>query len=230
MALFPDYVRVFNSLECLERDFGIRFTGMGLYDLSGSTIMIVGVDEQGRIVIKGKTGVFKVYVWNCNFEDTIFGHNVPFRDGSKKSEHQQRVEEFMALAGQEVPCNSTVPDNSVRMLQARLIFEECRETIRALGFDCKITGSGLKDFDIVPTGDCDVVGVLDGCADIAVVVTGTLSSFGVGDLAVQDIVDKKNLEKFSGDGHRDSVTGKWIKPTGFVGPETALEKLWKNNI
>ncbi|RME85522.1 MAG: hypothetical protein D6785_04320, partial [Planctomycetota bacterium] len=51
-----------------------------------------------------------------------------------KSPHQKRVEEFMRLAGQEIPEVPTLPDEKTRLLRSKLILEEALETIHALGF------------------------------------------------------------------------------------------------
>ena len=50
----------------------------------------------------------------------------------QRSEHQQRVDEFMRLAKQNLPAVPTEPSEEVRLLRAKLIFEEAVETIRAL--------------------------------------------------------------------------------------------------
>jgi hypothetical protein len=51
-----------------------------------------------------------------------------------KTPHQQLVEAFMAKAGQAVPDRPTADvDKEVRLLRAKLIFEEALETIEALG-------------------------------------------------------------------------------------------------
>ena len=52
-----------------------------------------------------------------------------------KSDHQLSVEEFMRNALQDVPDDPALPNEVVRLLRARLIFEEAKETIAALGFE-----------------------------------------------------------------------------------------------
>lgn len=46
-----------------------------------------------------------------------------------RSEHQQRIDEFMVKAGQMVPFARTQPDEATRILRAKLILEEAFETI-----------------------------------------------------------------------------------------------------
>jgi predicted HAD superfamily Cof-like phosphohydrolase len=68
--------------------------------------------------------------------------------------------------------------------------------------------------------DCmtpDLLQVIDGCCDIKVVTTGTLSAFGVHDSPFQQEVDRTNLAKFGPGGHRRD-DGKWIKPPDWQPP------------
>ncbi len=132
-----------------------------------------------------------------------------------RSEHQQRVEEFMRLAGQELPGEPVVPDAATRELRARLILEEALETVAALGFDATGNRAG---WELTPSGqEPDLVEIIDGCCDIKVVTTGTLSACGIPDRDFQQEVDENNLKKF-GPGHRIRADGKLIKPPGFQGP------------
>lgn len=136
----------------------------------------------------------------------------------EKSEHQQRVEMFMAKAGQNVPPKPTIPDEATCRLRAKLILEEALETIEALGFQVV-----LKPFDGdieigSKTHEPDLEQVVDGCADIRVVTTGTLSAFGVADEALTLEVDNNNLSKFGPGGHRRE-DGKWVKPQTWTPPK-----------
>lgn len=132
-----------------------------------------------------------------------------------KSAHQDRVEEFMRLAGQDVPSKPTIPDAETRLLRAKLIFEEAIETIEALGF-AVIHQGGETTFDDVYGPN--MVEVADGCADIKVVTTGTLSAFGLPDVELQKMIDEANLRKFGPGGHRRD-DGKWIKPPDWKAPD-----------
>lgn len=139
-----------------------------------------------------------------------------------KTEHQQRVEEFMKLAGQEVPARITVPSEEVRRLRAKLILEEALETVEALGFH----HVGVKDTTVddylsnCQSVEPDLVEVIDGCSDLKVVTTGTLSAFGVPDLIFQCEVDNNNLAKFGPGGYRRE-DGKWMKPVDHKPPKIA---------
>lgn len=138
-----------------------------------------------------------------------------------RSAHQQRVDEFMRLAGQELPTVPTVPSDEVRLLRAKLIFEEAMETIKALGVsivDEMNYAPLLDELQFKITGPMDIVEVVDGCCDTIVVTTGTLSAIGVSDEAMQRAIDESNLAKFGPGGYRRD-DGKWIKPPDHKAPD-----------
>lgn len=146
----------------------------------------------------------------------------------RKSHHQRRVEEFMLRAEQVVPTQIIIPNEDVRRLRAKLILEEALETVDALGFvarvhprdrahimvPVKMENMTLSDHRHGP----DLELICDGCADIKVVTTGTLSAFGAPDEVIQEEVDAANLQKFSKGGHRRE-DGKWIKPADWTPPD-----------
>lgn len=127
-----------------------------------------------------------------------------------KTEHQQRVEEFMVKAKQEIPDRPTLPDEKTRRLRAKLILEEALETVRELGFHLVV--SGMHDDETIDLTDKETFrkhvfpettqagpsleGIADGCCDIIVVTSGTLSACGIADDSVQREVDCNNLRKF----------------------------------
>lgn len=143
-----------------------------------------------------------------------------------RSMHQNRIEEFMQRAGQELPSSPTIPSEKTRLLRAKLIFEECLETIKALGVEVYhdnplsarcITNHGEFEFQI-GSNPCDMIEVADGCADISVVTIGTLSAFGISDLNLFEQVDASNLAKFApGCYKRDD--GKLMKPPDWKKPD-----------
>lgn len=139
-----------------------------------------------------------------------------------KSPHQQRVEQFMRKAGQDLPEKPVMPPANVRIARARLIMEEALETIEALGFVPAVSGVAISNklinFTEVFVRDPNLAKAIDGCCDLIVVATGTLSAMGCPDTPFQEEVDAANLRKFSGDAHLDE-NGKWVKPTGFKGPD-----------
>lgn len=139
-----------------------------------------------------------------------------------KSEHQLRVENFMLRAQQQVPISPEIPSEKIRYLRARLILEEAKETVEALGFICEYSFMSPSADDPRRAKPISLIEIADGCCDLIVVTTGTLSSCGLSDTRLQEIVDTDNLKKFK-PGYSLSSEGKLIKPPTHVGPTSALE-------
>jgi predicted HAD superfamily Cof-like phosphohydrolase len=137
-----------------------------------------------------------------------------------RTQHQLRINEFMRLAGQELPDKPCVPSFEVRKLRARLILEEALETIHALGFQV------LDGMHIAPSGEPNLIEIIDGCCDVSVVTIGTLSACGIPDGVFLNEVDQSNLRKF-GPGGRRREDGKWLKSSDWVPPDIAgiLERI-----
>lgn len=142
------------------------------------------------------------------------------------TKHFTRVRTFMQKAGQSTPATPEIPDESTRILRAKLILEEALETVEALGVRVKVdandAGHVVLDrndgITFEAEGDVDLEGVVDGCADISVVTIGTLIAFGVDDEPVLEEVDGANLRKFApGSYVRDD--GKWMKPPDWRPPD-----------
>lgn len=152
------------------------------------------------------------------------------KNNENRSEHQLAVDEFMTRAGQHLPDKPTIPDAATRILRAKLIMEEALETIEAMGVFCYAQddsyGCPLEfdhlEFEEDEGKEVDIVGVVDGCCDIAVVTTGTLSAFGISNINPQRLVDESNLAKF-GEGGYCREDGKWIKPPNWQAPDLAGE-------
>jgi len=131
-----------------------------------------------------------------------------------RTHFQQRVDEFMRKAGQELPSSPVVPDLETRQLRATLIMEEVLETVRALGFSVTVTDEmggplvELKD-EFYPS----MKEIADGCCDVLVVTLGTLSACGMNDESLMTEVCDSNDSKFI-DGHR-RTDGKWIKGPSY---------------
>lgn len=136
----------------------------------------------------------------------------------RKSPHQERVEAFMAKANQQVPGAPMMPDAETRKFRAKIILEETLETIEALGM--KVVARNFS-FEIEESSQPpDLIEIVDGCADIRVVTTGTLSACGVADESLMAEVDQNNLAKF-GPGSYRREDGKWMKPPGHKPPDIA---------
>lgn len=117
------------------------------------------------------------------------GNEFPVPTKVECTEHQLRVEEFMRLAGQELPAKPTMPSLEVRRLRATLILEETIETINALGFYID------TDLTLEEPSWPNLEQILDGCLDLSVVTIGTLSACGIKDKRPLELVDKNNLLK-----------------------------------
>lgn len=153
------------------------------------------------------------------------------------SAHAHRVSRFMELASQDTPPIPMMPDEKTRELRAKLILEEVLETIQALGVT--VTNAGFiiepSNLNFAATHEPDMVEIVDGCCDVAVVTTGTLIACGVPDMEAQRLVDENNLAKFGPGGYRSDGTdgnpaGKWVKPPGHKPPDIdgLLERLgWR---
>lgn len=142
------------------------------------------------------------------------------------TDHAKRVATFLLKGGQAVPLVPTMPDSDVRRLRCLLLLEETLEFIAAAGFEldlhtiyrpaCKV--GERFGYSVYETGDAPAYeGMIDACADISVVNTGTLLALGAGDERVLESVDAANLAKVSGDVQRD-VNGKIKKPEGWTPP------------
>jgi predicted HAD superfamily Cof-like phosphohydrolase len=141
-----------------------------------------------------------------------------------RSVHQQRVDLFHILAQQGLGKGPHIPSSEVRELRARLILEEALETIKALGFDVFALGPEhdlhvlIDNIEFNPNHEPDLIEIADGCADIRVVTTGTLTACGIDDEELQEAVDLNNLAKFGPGGYRRD-DGKWIKPPDHKPPD-----------
>jgi len=137
----------------------------------------------------------------------------------KSTPHQARVAEFMRLAGQELPQLPGLPSLGIRKLRAKLILEEALETLKGLGYE-PVKKPWSQDWDVQEAYEPDLVEIVDGCADISVVTTGTLLACGVGDEDLLKLVDENNLAKFGPGGYRRE-DGKWMKPAEHKAPDIA---------
>ncbi len=176
----------------------------------------------------------------------------------QKSLHQLNVERFATVASellhraghddkaqlQRVPLKPITDDElnaaaGMRKLRANLILEECLETITALGCAVVDTRTGyLLDskcakamLTVIVEDRLNVADVIDGCCDIRVVTTGTLSAMGIPDNPFQTEVDHNNLTKLD-QGVSVSPNGKILKPPNHKPPMITemLDKMRKDNI
>lgn len=157
------------------------------------------------------------------------------REYFKRSYHQRLVDSFHRQSGlvwREKPVDLTKVDSSELILRAKLILEEALETIEALGLSVALNlgsraeGQTTKwqiiEFDalmISKIKEPDIVKFVDGCFDLRVVTTGSLSQFGIPDSG-QEIVDQNNLLKVKTGTINEH--GKLIKAANHPSPEPEL--------
>lgn len=138
-----------------------------------------------------------------------------------RSPHETRVHQCMALWQQRTPILPEIPDLPTRILRARLILEEAFEYVRDSGLAAYIDGDmdtpvRFDELVITENGQPDLVGMVDGLADLSVVTVGSFIACGVRAEPILEVVDHNNLLKAAG-GHVDEH-GKFIKPEGHKPP------------
>lgn len=142
------------------------------------------------------------------------------------TEHALRVALFAIKGGQFVPAHPHMPRADVRKLRCLLLLEETLEFIEASGFavDLYSVFSGVCKvgerfgYTVYETGkNPSYEDMVDACADVSVVNTGTLIALGAGDAEVLEAVDNANLAKVTGNVTRDA-NGKIKKPDDWQPP------------
>lgn len=132
----------------------------------------------------------------------------------------------MEQAQQETPKTPTIPSPEIRILRAKLIFEEALETInKGLGVSIRSHGDAVfcDLVDFFAEEDGDLIELSDGCADLKVVTVGTEIACGINGKPIFEEVMRSNFTKFI-DGHmRDD--GKWQKGPSYERPN--LEPILK---
>lgn len=140
--------------------------------------------------------------------------------------HAERVAVFAMRGGQDVSGTPKIPEPAVLKLRCLLLLEETLEFIAASGFKVELhtvysPACRVGDrfgYTVFETGDApSYEAMVDACADVSVVNTGTLLTLGAGDLDVLAEVDFANLDKVSGEVKRDA-NGKIQKPEGWQPP------------
>ena len=103
---------------------------------------------------------------------------------------QKQVKDWMTAFGQETPEKPKIPSLEVRKLRAKLILEECLETIRGLGLQSIMVDDmdgqkypidiGLQSISFEETPQTlNLKEIADGCEDLKVVTEGTLVACGL---------------------------------------------------
>lgn len=140
--------------------------------------------------------------------------------------HASRVALFAIKGGQEIPLCPTVPSRDVLRLRCLLLLEEALEFVEASGFGVTLYNEEIHEksklgerfgMTLRVEGEPFYEGMVDACADVSVVNTGTLLALGAGDVEVLEKVDAANLAKVEEGAIRDS-NGKIMKPFGWTPP------------
>ena len=118
---------------------------------------------------------------------------------------QEDIVTLMKQFNQEVKDSPELPGPAIRLLRARLVFEEALEFIKGCG--CTVTlaapgSAGVKAAvidDIAvehdPDGTPDLTEYVDGCVDQLVVTYGALNAAGVKAQSAWDEVQRSNMSK-----------------------------------
>ncbi len=114
--------------------------------------------------------------------------------------NQKNINEFMDMAGQNLPKSPTVSDENTRKLRIRLTLEELVELAEASGYSIVIDGKeilkNLNNISLVPNGkEPDIIGMADAITDIDYVNTGAASAFGLNLEKCHDEVHASNMSK-----------------------------------
>jgi predicted HAD superfamily Cof-like phosphohydrolase len=112
---------------------------------------------------------------------------------------QQDIVTLMKQFEQQVKDSPEMPDEKIRLLRARLVFEEALEFVRACGCTVVLdetekvidTISVAHDPEIEP----DLVEYVDGCVDQLVVTYGALNAAGIQVEPAWDEVQRSNMSK-----------------------------------
>lgn len=114
--------------------------------------------------------------------------------------NKEKVEKFMALAGQTVEPRFTAGSEAQRRLGAQLLLSEVLEyVIEGLGVTPEIKGVKITDPDDVhyhAERTPDQTEMLDGLSDVAYTMYWNANAFGLPLEAAYDLVCDNNLEKF----------------------------------
>ena len=119
---------------------------------------------------------------------------------------QEDIVTLMKQFDQQVKESPEMPEPEIRLLRARLVFEEALEFVKGCGCTVTMTGAGSDDkkeravIDEIavvldPNGNPDFVEYVDGCVDQLVVTYGALNAAGVKVESAWDEVQRSNMSK-----------------------------------
>lgn len=131
-------------------------------------------------------------------------------------EPQKEVAKMMRTFGQEVRLvPAMVNDYKESLLTTNLVYEECLEFVRAMGFEPNGIVGGKDTLTL--GGKPDLIEAADAIGDMLVVVYGAANRLGIDAEAVFNEVMRSNNTKIWPDGtvHKRELDGKVIKPSTY---------------
>jgi predicted HAD superfamily Cof-like phosphohydrolase len=118
---------------------------------------------------------------------------------------QEDIVALMKQFNQEVKDSPELPDPAIRLLRARLVFEEALEFVKGCGCTVALTtpapaGAMAPVIDDIaveldPNGAPDLTEYVDGCIDQLVVTYGALNAAGLKAQSAWDEVQRSNMSK-----------------------------------
>lgn len=112
----------------------------------------------------------------------------------------------------------TIPDASIRIFRAKMIYEEAMETIAGLGVT--VYHDYGEEPNFVDNGTPNLEQIIDGVCDMDYVGTGALAACGVfNDIEHRQEVCAANNRKFPNGVALFNKDGKGMKLEGWVGPD-----------
>lgn len=151
----------------------------------------------------------------------------PVDSAARRSEHQQRVDQFLRGFGLPLPPTPTLANKELLVLCARLLLEETLEWIDAAGIDVVLRPectrhAPLRLADLLlrssPDREPDLAAMAKEAADVSVVTMEALSVNGIADVSLLAAVDENNLQKLA-TGRRNPETGKFEKHPDHPKPD-----------
>jgi predicted HAD superfamily Cof-like phosphohydrolase len=116
---------------------------------------------------------------------------------------QEDIVALMKQFEQEVKESPEMPDPGIRLLRARLVFEEALEFVKGCGCTVTLAKSAGEKATVIddiavqldPNGTPDLAEYVDGCIDQLVVTYGALNAAGVKAQSAWDEVQRSNMSK-----------------------------------
>ena len=133
------------------------------------------------------------------------------------------VRDWMYRAGQQSPEQFQFMDEETARLRARLILEECMETMEAFGARLILEDESPYPDDVhlwkidLPPNEEHYVKLLDGLCDMLYVIYGTFVAMGLSDMPFFREVHRSNVTKLEGLSHRED--GKVAKSEAYEPPD-----------